>query len=264
MKYIAPTRPLRWRVLLLLGPSRPVRLRRPLEAATRTAAVVLIRALRSRAFPGDVFYLTRAARARGQLSDELAAVADRAPIIETQAGDVSPTSRRTSSRHRRQIFLGPTFLLGRAPAINVASRLARRRQRAEQAMKSVAGRLKLDLASTARCRRSRSSAPSSTRPRSASWLARAVVGPSTSRSTSRGRSRAGRRPVGRRAGLPRRDSVTDVRASRRPASTLRAEKTSTIDPLDRALPTMSSQAPLGRRGVLEGLRVRSTRSSPRA
>ncbi len=94
------------------------------------------------------------------------------PVIETQAGDVSayiPTN--VISITDGQIFLESNlFNAGVRPAINVGVSVSRVGGNAQmKAMKSVAGTLRLDLAAVPlRSRPSPSSAPTSTRPRSAS------------------------------------------------------------------------------------------------
>jgi F-type H+/Na+-transporting ATPase subunit alpha len=104
------------------------------------------------AYPGDVFYLhSRLLERAVKLSDELGAGSLTAlPIIETQAGDVSayiPTN--VISITDGQIFLqSDLFYSGVRPAINVGISVSRVGGNAQtKAMKKVAGRLKLDLAS---------------------------------------------------------------------------------------------------------------------
>ena len=89
------------------------------------------------------------------------------PIVETQAGDVAayiPTNGISITDG--QIFLeSDLFYSGVRPAINVGISVSRVGGSAQiKAMRSVAGRLRLDLSSTVSSRRSRSSARSWTRP----------------------------------------------------------------------------------------------------
>ncbi len=129
-------------------------------AAYRQLSLVLRRPPGREAFPGDVFYLhsrllERAAKLREdkEVVDEnilkpggsLTAL----PIIETQAGDVSayiPTN--VISITDGQIFLeADLFYSGVRPAVNVGISVSRVGGAAQiKAMKSVAGRLRLDLA----------------------------------------------------------------------------------------------------------------------
>ena len=104
------------------------------------------------AYPGDVFYLhSRLLERAVKLSDELGAGSLTAlPVIETQAGDVSayiPTN--VISITDGQIFLqSDLFYSGVRPAINVGISVSRVGGNAQtKAMKKVAGRLRLDLAS---------------------------------------------------------------------------------------------------------------------
>src|SRR6201981_3474573 len=104
------------------------------------------------AYPGDVFYLhSRLLERAVKLSDELGAGSLTAlPVIETQAGDVSayiPTN--VISITDGQIFLQPDlFFSGVRPAINAGISVSRVGGNAQtKAMKKVAGRLRLDLAS---------------------------------------------------------------------------------------------------------------------
>ena len=107
------------------------------------------------AYPGDVFYLhSRLLERAVKLSDELGAGSLTAlPVIETQAGDVSayiPTN--VISITDGQIFLqSDLFYSGVRPAINVGISVSRVGGNAQtKAMKKVAGRLRLDLASLPR------------------------------------------------------------------------------------------------------------------
>ena len=103
------------------------------------------------AYPGDVFYLhSRLLERASKLSDELGGGSLTAlPIIETQAGDVSayiPTN--VISITDGQIFLETDlFYQGVRPAINVGLSVSRVGSAAQtKAMKSVAGKIKLELA----------------------------------------------------------------------------------------------------------------------
>jgi F-type H+-transporting ATPase subunit alpha len=120
-------------------------------AAYREISLLLRRPPGREAYPGDVFYLhSRLLERAAKLSDKkgggsLTAI----PIIETQAGDVSayiPTN--VISITDGQIFLeSDLFNAGVRPAINVGISVSRVGGSAQvKAMKSVAGRLRLDLA----------------------------------------------------------------------------------------------------------------------
>jgi F-type H+-transporting ATPase subunit alpha len=120
-------------------------------AAYREISLLLRRPPGREAYPGDVFYLhSRLLERAAKLSDKkgggsLTAI----PIIETQAGDVSayiPTN--VISITDGQIFLeSDLFNSGIRPAINVGISVSRVGGSAQtKAMKSVAGRLRLDLA----------------------------------------------------------------------------------------------------------------------
>ena len=119
--------------------------------AYRQLSLLLRRPPGREAYPGDVFYLhSRLLERAAKLGDEggggsLTAL----PIIETQAGDVSayvPTN--VISITDGQIYLEPDlFYAGVKPAINVGLSVSRVGGSAQtKAMKSVAGRLRLDLA----------------------------------------------------------------------------------------------------------------------
>jgi F-type H+-transporting ATPase subunit alpha len=119
--------------------------------AYRQMSLLLRRPPGREAFPGDVFYLhSRLLERACKLSDELGGGSLTAlPIIETQAGDVSayiPTN--VISITDGQIFLeADLFYSGVRPAINVGISVSRVGSNAQtKAMKSVAGRLRLDLA----------------------------------------------------------------------------------------------------------------------
>ncbi|MCA1948732.1 MAG: F0F1 ATP synthase subunit alpha, partial [Armatimonadetes bacterium] len=103
------------------------------------------------AYPGDVFYLhSRLLERAAKLSDEKGGGSLTAlPIIETQQGDVSayiPTN--VISITDGQIYLEPDlFFAGIRPAINVGISVSRVGGNAQiKAMKSVAGRLKIEMA----------------------------------------------------------------------------------------------------------------------
>lgn len=119
--------------------------------AYRQMSLLLRRPSGREAYPGDVFYLhsrllERAARLNKDFGGgSLTAL----PVIETQAGDVSayiPTN--VISITDGQIFLeSDLFFAGIRPAVNVGISVSRVGGSAQtKAMKSVAGRLKLDLA----------------------------------------------------------------------------------------------------------------------
>jgi F-type H+-transporting ATPase subunit alpha len=130
-------------------------------AAYRQLSLVLRRPPGREAFPGDVFYLhSRLLERAAKLSNDPKVVDNKTifapggsltalPIIETQAGDVSayiPTN--VISITDGQIFLeSDLFFAGVRPAINVGISVSRVGGAAQiKAMKSVAGRLRLDLA----------------------------------------------------------------------------------------------------------------------
>jgi F-type H+/Na+-transporting ATPase subunit alpha len=119
--------------------------------AYRQISLVLRRPPGREAYPGDVFYLhSRLLERAAKLSDEHGGGSLTAlPIIETQAGDVSayiPTN--VISITDGQIFLeSDLFYAGVRPAVNVGISVSRVGGAAQtKAMKSVAGRLRLDLA----------------------------------------------------------------------------------------------------------------------
>ena len=119
--------------------------------AYRATSLLLRRPPGREAYPGDVFYLhSRLLERAAKLSDKLGAGSLTAlPIIETQAGDVSayiPTN--VISITDGQIFLeGDLFNAGIRPAINVGISVSRVGGAAQtKAIKSVAGKLRLDLA----------------------------------------------------------------------------------------------------------------------
>jgi F-type H+/Na+-transporting ATPase subunit alpha len=130
-------------------------------AAYRQLSLVLRRPPGREAFPGDVFYLhsrllERAAKLReddgivdGKTILKPGGSLTALPIIETQAGDVSayiPTN--VISITDGQIFLeSDLFFAGVRPAINAGISVSRVGGSAQiKAMKTVAGRLRLDLA----------------------------------------------------------------------------------------------------------------------
>ncbi len=130
-------------------------------AAYRQLSLVLRRPPGREAYPGDVFYLhsrllERAAKLRedegvvdGVTIHKPGGSLTALPIIETQAGDVSayiPTN--VISITDGQIFLETDlFNAGIRPAVNVGISVSRVGGAAQtKAMKSVAGRLRLDLA----------------------------------------------------------------------------------------------------------------------
>jgi F-type H+-transporting ATPase subunit alpha len=119
--------------------------------AYRTISLLLRRPAGREAYPGDVFYLhSRLLERCAKLSDELGGGSlTGLPIIETKGNDVSayiPTN--VISITDGQIFLETDlFNSGVRPAINVGVSVSRVGGNAQtKAMKSVAGRLRLDLA----------------------------------------------------------------------------------------------------------------------
>jgi len=119
--------------------------------AHREISLLLRRPPGREAYPGDVFYLhSRLLERAVKLSDELGGGSLTAlPVVETQAGDVAayiPTN--VISITDGQIFLeSELFYSGVRPAINVGISVSRVGGNAQtKAMRSVAGRLKLDLA----------------------------------------------------------------------------------------------------------------------
>jgi len=130
-------------------------------AAYRQISLVLRRPPGREAYPGDVFYLhSRLLERAAKLREDEGVVDGKnilrpggsmtaLPIIETQAGDVSayiPTN--VISITDGQIFLETDlFNAGVRPAVNVGISVSRVGGAAQtKAMKSVAGRLRLDLA----------------------------------------------------------------------------------------------------------------------
>ncbi len=119
--------------------------------AYRATSLLLRRPPGREAYPGDVFYLhSRLLERAAKLSDKEGGGSLTAlPIIETQAGDVSayiPTN--VISITDGQIFLeSDLFNSGVRPAINVGISVSRVGGAAQtKAIKSVAGKLRLDLA----------------------------------------------------------------------------------------------------------------------
>ena len=119
--------------------------------AYREVSLLLRRPPGREAYPGDIFFLhSRLLERAAKLSDEKGGGSITAlPIIETQAGDVSayiPTN--VISITDGQIYLqNALFFQGIRPAVDVGISVSRVGSSAQtKAMKSVAGRLKLDLA----------------------------------------------------------------------------------------------------------------------
>ncbi|MCU1669690.1 MAG: synthase alpha subunit [Blastococcus sp.] len=119
--------------------------------AYRAVSLLLRRPPGREAYPGDVFYLhSRLLERCAKLNDELGAGSMTGlPVIETKGNDVSayiPTN--VISITDGQIFLETgLFNSGVRPAINVGISVSRVGGSAQiKAMKSVAGRLRLDLA----------------------------------------------------------------------------------------------------------------------
>jgi len=117
----------------------------------RALSLLLRRPPGREAYPGDVFYLhSRLLERAAKLSDEKGAGSLTAlPVIETQSGDVSayiPTN--VISITDGQIYLEPDlFFAGVRPAINVGISVSRVGGNAQiKAMKSVAGKIKLEMA----------------------------------------------------------------------------------------------------------------------
>jgi len=119
--------------------------------AYRQISLVLGRPAGREAYPGDIFYLhSRLLERAVRMSDKLGGGSITAlPIIETQAGDLSayiPTN--VISITDGQIFLeADLFNAGIRPAINIGTSVSRVGGAAQTgAMKSVAGKMKLELA----------------------------------------------------------------------------------------------------------------------
>lgn len=119
--------------------------------AYRQMSLLLRRPSGREAYPGDVFYLhSRLLERAAKLNPDFGGGSLTAlPIIETQAGDVSayiPTN--VISITDGQIYLeSDLFYAGTRPAVNVGLSVSRVGGSAQtKAMKSVAGKLRLDLA----------------------------------------------------------------------------------------------------------------------
>lgn len=119
--------------------------------AYRQISLVLRRPAGREAYPGDIFYLhSRLLERAVRLSEKYGGGSITAlPIIETQAGDISayiPTN--VISITDGQIFLDSTlFNIGVRPAVNTGNSVSRVGGAAQTgAMRSVAGKLRLDLA----------------------------------------------------------------------------------------------------------------------
>lgn len=119
--------------------------------AYRQMSLLLRRPPGREAYPGDVFYLhSRLLERAARLSEDLGGGSLTAlPVIETQANDVSafiPTN--VISITDGQIYLeADLFNAGQRPALNVGISVSRVGGAAQtSAMKSVAGRLRLELA----------------------------------------------------------------------------------------------------------------------
>jgi F-type H+/Na+-transporting ATPase subunit alpha len=119
--------------------------------AYRAVSLLLRRPPGREAYPGDVFYLhSRLLERCAKLSDELGGGSMTGlPIVETKANDISayiPTN--VISITDGQIFLETDlFASGVRPAINVGTSVSRVGGSAQvKAMRSVSGRLRLDLA----------------------------------------------------------------------------------------------------------------------
>jgi F-type H+-transporting ATPase subunit alpha len=119
--------------------------------AYREMSLLLRRPPGREAYPGDVFYLhSRLLERSARLSDKLGGGSLTAlPIIETQANDVSafiPTN--VISITDGQIYLeADLFNAGQRPALNVGISVSRVGGAAQTgAMKSISGRLRLELA----------------------------------------------------------------------------------------------------------------------
>ncbi len=119
--------------------------------AYRAVSLLLRRPPGREAYPGDVFYLhSRLLERCAKLSDDMGAGSMTGlPIIETKANDVSayiPTN--VISITDGQIFLeSDLFNSNQRPAVNVGVSVSRVGGSAQiKAMRSVAGRLKIDLA----------------------------------------------------------------------------------------------------------------------
>jgi F-type H+-transporting ATPase subunit alpha len=223
--------------------------------AYRAVSLLLRRPPGREAYPGDVFYLhSRLLERCAKLSDDLGAGSMTGlPIIETKAGDVSayiPTN--VISITDGQIYLqADLFNSNVRPAIDVGVSVSRVGGAAQiKAMKSVAGRLKLDLAQYRALEAfamfasdlDPASVPSSPgrSPRRAAQAAQAPV-------PGRG---AGRLDLGRHDRQLDSIAVEDVRASRPSSSTTCAAATPTCSP--------RSARPASSRSTEQASRPRST------
>jgi F-type H+-transporting ATPase subunit alpha len=119
--------------------------------AYRAVSLLLRRPPGREAYPGDVFYLhSRLLERCAKLSDDMGAGSMTGlPLVETRANDVSayiPTN--VISITDGQIFLeSDLFNANQRPAVNVGVSVSRVGGAAQtKAMKSVSGRLKIDLA----------------------------------------------------------------------------------------------------------------------
>src|SRR5579862_6191565 len=119
--------------------------------AYRQISLLLRRPAGREAFPGDVFYLhSRLLERAAKMGDEYGGGSLTAlPVIETQLNDVAayiPTN--VISITDGQIYLEPDlFNAGQRPAMNIGISVSRVGSAAQtKAMKTVAGRLKLELA----------------------------------------------------------------------------------------------------------------------
>jgi F-type H+-transporting ATPase subunit alpha len=119
--------------------------------AYRQISLLLRRPAGREAFPGDVFYLhSRLLERAAKMAPEYGGGSLTAlPIIETQLNDVAayiPTN--VISITDGQIYLEPDlFMAGQRPAMNIGISVSRVGSAAQtKAMKTVAGRLKLELA----------------------------------------------------------------------------------------------------------------------
>jgi len=129
--------------------------------AYRQMSLLLRRPPAARPIRADVFYLhSRLLERAAKLNDQLGRrILTALPIIETQLGDVSayiPTN--VISITDGQIYLeSDLFYSGIRPAVNVGLSVSRVGGSAQiKAMRQIAGKLRLDLASVPRARRLRS------------------------------------------------------------------------------------------------------------
>ncbi len=118
-------------------------------AAYRQVSLLLRRPPAREAYPGDIFYNhSRLLERSSKLNDELGGGSlTGLPIIETQAGDVSAFIRQRYLDYDGQIYLEPNLSSPGSPRDQRRPLgIARRRRRPDQAMKQVAGKLRLELA----------------------------------------------------------------------------------------------------------------------